>query len=116
MERHNARHYIKTLQNILLPNLLSLRSSIQIDEVLQEFASKCCQHNSAQNYEVTTIMNADGIYLATYSALLLNLKLIHSGHYEENNTEVLELTRTNLWHLITLIFPGENSNDRSTIR
>lgn len=35
-------------------------------------------------------MNADGIYLATYSALLLNLKLIHSGHYEENNTEVLD--------------------------
>lgn len=88
VERHNARHYIKTLQNILLPNVLSLRSSIQIDEVLQEFASKCCQHNSAQNYEVTAIMNADGIYLATYSALLLNLKLIHAGHYEENNTEV----------------------------
>lgn len=29
-------------------------------------------------------MNADGIYLATYSALLLNLKLIQCGHYDEN--------------------------------
>ncbi|KAI4456597.1 guanyl-nucleotide exchange factor [Holotrichia oblita] len=84
MERHNARHFVKTLQNILLPNLLTLRSSIQIDDVLQEFASKCCQHNSAQNYEITTIMNADGIYLATYSALLLNLKLIQCGHYDES--------------------------------
>lgn len=53
--------------------------------MLQEFASKCCQHNSAQNHEFTTIMNADGIYLATYSALLLDLKLIQSGHYDESN-------------------------------
>ncbi|KAF5302593.1 hypothetical protein FQA39_LY10211 [Lamprigera yunnana] len=87
LERHNARHFVKTLQNILLPNLLTLRSSIQIDEYLQEFASKCCQQNAAQNYDIETIMNADGIYLATYSALLLNLKLIQSSHYD-NNAEV----------------------------
>ncbi|KAF2882548.1 hypothetical protein ILUMI_23626 [Ignelater luminosus] len=92
LERHNARHFVKTLQNILLPNLLTLRSSIQIDEYLQEFASKCCQHNAAQNYEITTIMNADGIYLATYSALLLNLKLIQCGHYEENNNAEVPIT------------------------
>ncbi|CAH0563479.1 unnamed protein product [Brassicogethes aeneus] len=85
VERHNSRHFVKTLQHILLPNLMSLRSSIQVDEVLQEFASKCCQHNSAQNYEFPTIMNADGIYLATYSALLLDLKLIQTGHYDETN-------------------------------
>ncbi|XP_025836483.1 brefeldin A-inhibited guanine nucleotide-exchange protein 3 isoform X2 [Agrilus planipennis] len=89
LERHNARHFVKTLQNILLPSLLSLRSSIQIDEYMQEFASKCCQHNSSQNYEISTIMNADGVYLATYSALLLNLKLIQIGHYEERNGEAL---------------------------
>ncbi|KAL3272753.1 hypothetical protein HHI36_014214 [Cryptolaemus montrouzieri] len=88
VERQNARHFVRTVQNILLPNLLTLRSSIQIDEVLQEFASKCCQHNSAQNYEITTIMNADGIYLATYSALLLDLKLIQSGHFNENKKDV----------------------------
>ncbi|KAK4874079.1 hypothetical protein RN001_013439 [Aquatica leii] len=88
LERHNARHFVKTLQNILLPNLLTLRSSIQIDEYLQEFASKCCQQNAAQNYEIETIMNADGIYLATYSALLLNLKLIQSLHYDGNSSEV----------------------------
>ncbi|XP_057667053.1 brefeldin A-inhibited guanine nucleotide-exchange protein 3 isoform X2 [Diorhabda carinulata] len=88
MERHNARHFIKTLQQSLLPNLLTLRSSIQVDEVLQEFASKCCQHNSAQNYEISTIMNADGIYLATYSALLLDLKLVQSGQYEDKSIPV----------------------------
>lgn len=88
VERHNARHFVKTLQHILLPNLMTLRSSIQVDEVLQEFASKCCQHNSAQSYEITTIMNADGIYLATYSALLLDLKLIQAGHYDESNKRV----------------------------
>ena len=69
--------------------------SFQIDDVLQEFASKCCQHNSAQNYEITTIMNADGIYLATYSALLLNLKLMHLGHYEGGGKETaVPLTET----------------------
>ncbi|ENN76472.1 hypothetical protein YQE_06926, partial [Dendroctonus ponderosae] len=88
IERHNARHFVKTLQQILLPNLLTLRSSIQVDEVLQEFASKCCQHNSAQSYEISTIMNADGVYLATYSALLLDLKLIQAGHYDEIKKEV----------------------------
>lgn len=33
-------------------------------------------------------MNADGIYLATYSALLLDLKLIQCGHYDENSKGV----------------------------
>ncbi|KRT82857.1 hypothetical protein AMK59_4792, partial [Oryctes borbonicus] len=66
-----------------------------IDDVLQEFASKCCQHNSAQNYEITTIMNADGIYLATYSALLLNLRLIQCGHYDETvKDSTIPLTET----------------------
>ncbi|XP_045475918.1 brefeldin A-inhibited guanine nucleotide-exchange protein 3 isoform X2 [Harmonia axyridis] len=88
LERQNARQFMRTLQNVLLPKLLTLRSSIQIDEVLQEFASKCCQHNSAQNCEVTTIMNADGIYLATYSALLLDLKLIQSKHFDESVKDV----------------------------
>ena len=32
-----------------------------------------------------TIMNADGIYLATYAALLLNLKLLRTGYYENES-------------------------------
>ncbi|CAG9864816.1 unnamed protein product [Phyllotreta striolata] len=95
LERHNARHFVKTLQQAVLPDLLSLRSSIQVDELLQEFASKCCRSNSSSSSSsrngetsTTTIMNADGIYLATYSALLLDLKLIRSGHYEDKNVLV----------------------------
>lgn len=35
-----------------------------------------------------TIMNADGIYLATYAALLLNLKLIRINYYHEEGRQV----------------------------
>lgn len=49
---------------------------------MQDFASKCCQFNAARSPSNATIMNADGIYLATYSSLLLNLKLIFSGYYK----------------------------------
>lgn len=42
MERQNARHFMSALVS-LLPSLLSLRTSIQVDEALQEFASKYCQ-------------------------------------------------------------------------
>lgn len=31
-----------------------------------------------------SIINADGIYLATYSALLLNLKLVKLGYYQQD--------------------------------
>ncbi|XP_053610535.1 brefeldin A-inhibited guanine nucleotide-exchange protein 3 isoform X2 [Plodia interpunctella] len=74
LERHNARQFIKTLQNSLLPKLLNLRTCIEVDEAMQEFASKCCQHNAAQPPATACIMNADGVYLATYAALLLSDK------------------------------------------
>lgn len=44
MERQNARHFASTLVSVI-PSLLALRTSIQIDEALQEFASKYCQGN-----------------------------------------------------------------------
>ncbi|CAG4960165.1 unnamed protein product [Parnassius apollo] len=74
LERHNARQFIKTLQNSLLPKLIHLRTCIEVDEAMQDFASKCCQHNATQPPATACIMNADGVYLATYSALLLTLK------------------------------------------
>ncbi|KAM3965804.1 LOW QUALITY PROTEIN: brefeldin A-inhibited guanine nucleotide-exchange protein 3 [Aphomia sociella] len=74
LERHNARQFIKTLQNTLLPKLLHLRTCIEVDEAMQEFASKCCQHNAMAPPATACIMNADGVYLATYAALLLNLR------------------------------------------
>lgn len=43
MERHNARKFVKTLRNDLIPMVLSLRSNIEVDEALQNFASEYCQ-------------------------------------------------------------------------
>lgn len=44
--------------------------------------------NEEDTYQLVTIMNADGIYLATYAALLLNLKLIRVGYYEDQSRQV----------------------------
>lgn len=50
-------------------------------------------------------MNADGIYLATYSALLLNLRLIQIGHYDKNNTSVsIQFNTTEPNNKLQLIF------------
>lgn len=43
---------------------------------------------STDSCALITIMNADGIYLATYAALLLNLKLIRINYYHEDNRQV----------------------------
>ncbi|XP_046405397.1 brefeldin A-inhibited guanine nucleotide-exchange protein 3 [Ischnura elegans] len=99
VERQNAVHFVRSLQN-LIPTLLSLRTSIEVDEALQQFSSKYCedllssQHikseesSTTQTLSLITIINADGIYLATYSALHLNLNLIKSGFYEDDSKPV----------------------------
>lgn len=43
VERHNARRFVKTLRTDLIPMVLSLRSNIEVDEALQNFASEYCQ-------------------------------------------------------------------------
>ncbi|KAL1474337.1 hypothetical protein MTO96_038046, partial [Rhipicephalus appendiculatus] len=90
-ERKTARDFVDHLASFL-PRLLHIRSSIEADQELQQFASDYAetlwqqqqQQHSGTELEGTpqhiTIVNADGIYLATYSALLLDLKLIHSGY------------------------------------
>ncbi|XP_071870820.1 brefeldin A-inhibited guanine nucleotide-exchange protein 3 isoform X2 [Bombus fervidus] len=97
MERHNARKFVRTLKSDLIPMVLSLRSNIEVDEALQNFASEYCQaqqkmqeqtDTSTDSCALITIMNADGIYLATYAALLLNLKLIRINYYHEDNRQV----------------------------
>lgn len=42
VERQSARHFAQSL-NGLVRDLLSLRSSIEVDAAMQEFASKYCQ-------------------------------------------------------------------------
>ncbi|XP_071438715.1 brefeldin A-inhibited guanine nucleotide-exchange protein 3 [Hetaerina americana] len=99
VERQNALHFVRNLQN-LIPTLLFLRTSVEVDEALQQFSSKYCedllssQHikseesSTTQTLSLITIINADGIYLATYSALHLNLNLIRSGFYEDDSKPV----------------------------
>lgn len=41
-ERQNAQHFVNVLQSFL-PELLAIRSSIEADQALQEFASKYCE-------------------------------------------------------------------------
>ncbi|XP_043264264.1 brefeldin A-inhibited guanine nucleotide-exchange protein 3 [Colletes gigas] len=101
VERHNARKFVRTLKSDLIPMVLSLRSNIEVDEALQNFASEYCQgvftaqqklqeqtDTSTDSCALITIMNADGIYLATYAALLLNLKLIRISYYHEDSRQV----------------------------
>lgn len=42
VERQSARHFAQSL-NPLVRDLLSLRSSVEVDAALQEFASKYCK-------------------------------------------------------------------------
>lgn len=42
VERQSARHFAQSL-NGLVRDLLNLRSSIEVDAAMQEFASKYCQ-------------------------------------------------------------------------
>lgn len=44
--------------------------------------------HSIDSCALITIMNADGIYLATYAALLLNLKLIQINYYHEEGRQI----------------------------
>ncbi|XP_026746313.1 brefeldin A-inhibited guanine nucleotide-exchange protein 3 [Trichoplusia ni] len=92
LERHNARQFVKTLQNSLLPKLMNLRTCIEVDEAMQEFASKCCQHNAAQPPATACIMNADGVYLATYAALLLTLRQRRTNYYNQPSKVQVSLT------------------------
>ena len=44
--------------------------------------------SNVENCVLITIMNADGIYLATYAALLLNLKLIRINYYDDDSHQI----------------------------
>ncbi|XP_037938605.1 brefeldin A-inhibited guanine nucleotide-exchange protein 3 [Teleopsis dalmanni] len=90
-DRQHARDFARALRKELVPKLLCLRSCIEVDEAMQEFASAICQENSIFSdfdYNLTAI-NADGIYLAIYSALLLTLQLEKAGYYDSPQKEIL---------------------------
>ncbi|XP_033096909.1 brefeldin A-inhibited guanine nucleotide-exchange protein 3-like isoform X2 [Anneissia japonica] len=96
-ERNGARQYIEALIK-LLPSIIAEGDPKVVDEMLLEFASTFVGNYTAKRQQsvqekgsnnssptkklnLTPVINADGIYVATYYALLLNLKLLKSGHY-----------------------------------
>ncbi|XP_050440437.1 brefeldin A-inhibited guanine nucleotide-exchange protein 3 isoform X2 [Adelges cooleyi] len=86
LERSNAINFVQTLTDFL-PTLLPLRSTLQVDEEIQRFASNYCDEilNRDCKTESSIIINADGVYVATCVSLYLNLKLIHQHYYEDPN-------------------------------
>jgi brefeldin A-inhibited guanine nucleotide-exchange protein 3 len=52
--------------------------------------------SSTHNLTLITIINADGIYLASYAALLLNLKLIKQGYYQEQHMKPVPMTEVSM--------------------
>ncbi|XP_013116379.2 brefeldin A-inhibited guanine nucleotide-exchange protein 3 [Stomoxys calcitrans] len=91
-DRQHARDFAKSLCEDLVPKLARLRSCIEVDEAMQEFASAVCQENSLNISDFDynfTIINADGIYLAIYSALLLSWQLKKAGYYADMQKEIM---------------------------
>ncbi|CAH1799775.1 unnamed protein product [Owenia fusiformis] len=90
LERLNSEEFVKKLLKEL-PGWLAMDNVQEIDESIQNFASQFCQDvtESQESYSAASddapklqiILNGDGVYVSTYSALQLNLKLIHSAYY-----------------------------------
>jgi hypothetical protein len=59
--------------------------------------------SSTRNLTLITIINADGIYLATYAALLLNLKLIKQGYYQEQHVKPVPMTEVSINWVTSLL-------------
>ncbi|XP_033740095.1 brefeldin A-inhibited guanine nucleotide-exchange protein 3-like isoform X2 [Pecten maximus] len=92
VERQNARLFITELSRTL-PHIAKMYSVNEVDEALQNFSSNFCTALYDQQYKSSeetlssssscqmAILNADGVYVATITALLLNLKLDVNGVY-----------------------------------
>lgn len=64
-------------------------------------------------------INADGIYLTTYSCLLLNLKLIYLGYYDSNQKEDIPLSEVSgdpgrFWKILSVSFVSRRKNSSTT--
>ncbi|CAH1227063.1 ARFGEF3 [Branchiostoma lanceolatum] len=85
LERQGARDFVDCLIGVL-PSVLPLIEPEGVDDALQTFASRFCagvmeKHKQGQGSANLPVLNADGVYVSTFSALLLNLKLVRMGHY-----------------------------------
>ncbi|KAM8859046.1 brefeldin A-inhibited guanine nucleotide-exchange protein 3 isoform 1-T1 [Spinachia spinachia] len=90
-DQQSARLFVQSLA-ALLPRLLGLGSATEVDLSLQNFSSAFCSGLQAggihspgfepgDTLSCQSLMNADGLYLVSYYALLLNLKLCCCDYY-----------------------------------
>ncbi|XP_052006709.1 brefeldin A-inhibited guanine nucleotide-exchange protein 3-like [Xyrauchen texanus] len=98
-DQQSARLFVQSLA-VLLPRLLGLHSITDVDVSLQNFSSTFCSglqaggvhspgFESSKNLSCQALMNADGLYLLSYYALLLNLKLCCCDYYHRKTTPAL---------------------------
>uniref|UniRef100_A0A8D3CJQ9 SEC7 domain-containing protein n=1 Tax=Scophthalmus maximus TaxID=52904 RepID=A0A8D3CJQ9_SCOMX len=85
-DQQSARLFVQSLAT-LLPRLLGLATAAEVDLTLQSFSSNFCSGIHSPGFETgdslscQSLMNADGLYLVSYYALLLNLKLCCCDYY-----------------------------------
>ncbi|XP_051506824.1 brefeldin A-inhibited guanine nucleotide-exchange protein 3 isoform X2 [Myxocyprinus asiaticus] len=98
-DQQSARLFVQSLA-ALLPRLLGLHSTTDVDVSLQNFSSTFCSGLQAggvhspgfegcETLSCQALMNADGLYLVSYYALLLNLKLCCCDYYHRKTTPAL---------------------------
>ncbi|XP_072533637.1 brefeldin A-inhibited guanine nucleotide-exchange protein 3 isoform X3 [Salminus brasiliensis] len=98
-DQQSARLFVQSLA-ALLPRLLALHNATNIDVSLQNFSSTFCSglqaggicspgFDGSENLSCQALMNADGLYLVSYYALLLNLKLCTCDYYHRKPTPAL---------------------------
>ncbi|KAF7649682.1 hypothetical protein LDENG_00137670 [Lucifuga dentata] len=101
-DQQSARLFFQAL-TALLPRLLGLQGAAEVDMSLQTFSSTFCSglqaggihspgFETGDSLSCQSLMNADGLYLVSYYALLLNLKLCCCDFYRRRAlTPVLSL-------------------------
>uniref|UniRef100_A0A3Q3J9L4 SEC7 domain-containing protein n=1 Tax=Monopterus albus TaxID=43700 RepID=A0A3Q3J9L4_MONAL len=96
-DQQSARLFVQALA-ALLPRLLGLATAAEVDLSLQNFSSTFCGIHSpgfetGDTLSCQSLMNADGLYLVSYYALLLNLKLCCCDYYKRRALAPKEFVR-----------------------
>uniref|UniRef100_A0AAQ4RP31 SEC7 domain-containing protein n=1 Tax=Gasterosteus aculeatus aculeatus TaxID=481459 RepID=A0AAQ4RP31_GASAC len=96
-DQQSAKLFAQSLA-ALLPRLLGLGSAAEVDLSLQNFSSAFCGIHSpgfedGDTLSCQSLMNADGLYLVSYYALLLNLKLCCCDYYRRRTLAPKEFVR-----------------------
>uniref|UniRef100_A0A3B4TK74 ARFGEF family member 3 n=1 Tax=Seriola dumerili TaxID=41447 RepID=A0A3B4TK74_SERDU len=96
-DQQSARLFVQSLA-ALLPRLLGLATATEVDLSLQNFSSTFCGIHSpgfeaGDTLSCQSLMNADGLYLVSYYALLLNLKLCCCDYYRRRTLAPKEFVR-----------------------